>query len=72
MIDVTRSRIVAVTAPATLAMVEVFHPHPHDLLNLDLTRWMSVVAADFFPLTVRIATAGIQGCDAGSPDRGRF
>jgi hypothetical protein len=31
-----------VTAPLILAIVELFHPHPHDLLNLDLTRWMAV------------------------------
>jgi hypothetical protein len=44
MIQNTRSwpRIVAVIAPLTLAIVELFHPHPHDLLNLDLTRWMAM------------------------------
>jgi len=45
-------RILAVTAPLLLAIVELFHPHPHDLLNLDLTRWMTVhyVQLALFPL----------------------
>jgi hypothetical protein len=54
MIQSTRRwrKIVAVTAPLTLAIVELFHPHPHDLLNLDLTRWMAVHYAQLalFPI----------------------
>ena len=69
MIDVTRSRIVAVTAPAMLAILEVFHPHPHDLLNLDLTRWMAVHYAQLalFPLAALVEcslAAGAGGLGA--------
>lgn len=31
-----------VTAPLTLAVLEWFHPHPNDLLDLDVRRWMVV------------------------------
>jgi hypothetical protein len=29
---------VVIGAPLTLAVLEAFHPHPHDLLNLPLDR----------------------------------
>ena len=54
MIDGTRNwhEILAIVAPLLLAIVELFHPHPHDLLNLDLTRWMAVhyLQLPLFPL----------------------
>jgi hypothetical protein len=31
-----------VGAPLTLAILELFHPHPHDLFSLDLKAWMAV------------------------------
>lgn len=31
-----------VGAPLLLAVVELFHPHPHDLLNLDVHTWLAV------------------------------
>jgi hypothetical protein len=34
-------KVFAVAAPLAL-VVELFHPHPHDLLQLDLPRWMFV------------------------------
>jgi hypothetical protein len=43
----------ATAGPALiLAIVELFHPHPHDLLHVDLTRWMTVHYAQLvlFPL----------------------
>lgn len=45
-------RAVCIGVPLTLAVVEVFHPHPHDLLQLDLDRWMAVHYAQIalFPL----------------------
>jgi hypothetical protein len=51
----TRQRLetFATAAPAlVLAVLEVFHPHPHDLLQVDITRWMTVHYAQLvlFPL----------------------
>lgn len=39
-------------APLLLAIVEIFHPHPHDLFDLDVQRWMFVHYAQIplFPL----------------------
>lgn len=41
-----------VAAPLVLALVEVFHPHPDDLFDLDVERWMFVHYAQvpLFPL----------------------
>ncbi|MCX7512325.1 hypothetical protein [Frateuria sp. STR12] len=41
-----------VVAPLVLAIVEVFHPHPRDLFDLDVGRWMFVHYAQIplFPL----------------------
>jgi hypothetical protein len=44
---------VATAGPAlVLAVLEVFHPHPHDLLHVEITRWMTVHYAQLllFPL----------------------
>lgn len=42
-----------VTAPLVLAIVELFHPHPHDLFELDVRTWMIVHYAQvpLFPLS---------------------
>jgi hypothetical protein len=42
-----------VGAPLLLAVVEMFHPHPHELLNLDVQTWLVVHYAQIplFPLT---------------------
>jgi len=42
-----------VVAPLTLAVLELFHPQPHDLFRLDLRAWMAVHYAQIllFPLT---------------------
>ena len=44
--------ILAVAAPLALAVLEVFHPHPGDLLALDVERWLAVHYAQIllFPL----------------------
>lgn len=60
-------KIFAVAAPLALAVVELFHPHPHDLLQIDLSRWMFVHYAQIalFPLaavaesTLVAATPGL-------------
>ena len=43
---------VVVTAPLLLAIIEIFHQHPHDLFDLDVQRWMFVHYAQIplFPL----------------------
>jgi uncharacterized protein YhhL (DUF1145 family) len=43
----------AVGAPFILAVVEIFHPHPHDLLKVDLPAWLFVHYAQIllFPLS---------------------
>jgi hypothetical protein len=43
---------VVMAAPLALAIVELFHPHPHDLFDLDVQRWMFVHYAQIplFPL----------------------
>jgi hypothetical protein len=45
-------RLLMASAPLMLACVELFHPHPHDLFEVDLTRWMAVHYAQIvlFPL----------------------
>jgi hypothetical protein len=46
------STFIAIGAPLTLAVVEMFHPHPHDLLNINVQRWLAVHYAQLvlFPL----------------------
>jgi hypothetical protein len=58
-----------VGAPLALAIVELFHPQPHDLLDLDLPRWLGVHYAQLvlFPLValaVSVLVAGISGVSA--------
>ena len=45
--------VLSVGAPFILAVVELFHPHPHDLLKLDLPAWFFVHYAQIllFPLS---------------------
>jgi hypothetical protein len=48
-----------VGAPLLLAVVELFHPHPHDLLNLDVDTWLAVHYAQIplFPLSALAVAA---------------
>ena len=43
---------ISIGAPLVLAIVEIFHPHPHDLLKIDLGPWLFVHYAQIplFPL----------------------
>ncbi len=34
--------LITIAAPLALAILELFHPHPHDLFQLDLRTWMFV------------------------------
>src|SRR5215468_4542135 len=44
--------VLVVGPPALLAILEVFHPHPGDLLKLDLSTWLAVhyLQIPLFPL----------------------
>jgi hypothetical protein len=46
-------RTLIVGAPLLLAVIELFHPRPHDLLRLDVKKWLVVHFAQiaFFPLS---------------------
>jgi len=37
-----RAMVLVVGAPLALAVLEMFHPHPHDVFELDLRTWMVV------------------------------
>jgi hypothetical protein len=52
-----------VGAPLLLAVVEVFHPQPHDLLRLDVRRWLVVHYAQIalFPLSALAMVRLIRG-----------
>src|SRR5579875_871118 len=52
-------RLLIVGAPLLLAVVEVFHPQPHELLNLDVHTWLAVHYAQvaLFPLAVLVDAA---------------
>ena len=51
-----------VGAPLLLAVLECFHPHPHDLLNLDVQRWLLVHYAQIplFPLAAMAVAALVR------------
>jgi hypothetical protein len=51
-----------VGGPLLLAVLECFHPHPHDLLNLDLHRWLWVHYAQIplFPLSAMAVAALVR------------
>src|SRR5260221_9525438 len=52
-----------VGAPLLLALVECFHPHPHDLLELDVGRWLTIHYAQIplFPLSALAVAALVRG-----------
>jgi hypothetical protein len=52
-----------VGAPMTLAVVELIHPQPHDLMNLDVPTWLAVHYAQIplFPLAALAVTALVRG-----------
>ena len=55
--------ILVVGGPLVLAVVEVFHPHPHDLLNVDVQTWMAIHYAQIplFPLSALALIALVRG-----------
>jgi hypothetical protein len=52
-----------VCGPLLLAVVEVFHPHPHDLLQLDVHRWLTVhyLQILLFPLAAMAIAVLVRG-----------
>jgi len=57
------AKMFAIAAPLALAVVELFHPHPHDLLQIDLSRWMFVHYAQIalFPLAALAESTLVAG-----------
>jgi hypothetical protein len=55
--------LLVVGAPLLLAIVELFHPHPGDLLQLDLRPWMTVHYAQIvlFPLAALALATLVRG-----------
>jgi hypothetical protein len=54
--------LLVVGAPLALAVVEMFHPHPHDLLQLDLQAWLLVhyLQIPLFPLAALATTVLVR------------
>jgi hypothetical protein len=52
-----------VGSPLLLAVVELFHPYPHDLLNLDVHTWLVVHYAQIplFPLSALAIAVLVRG-----------
>ena len=52
-----------VGAPLMLAILEIFHPHPHDLFRLDLRAWMAVhyLQIVLFPLAALALMRLVRG-----------
>ena len=55
--------ILAVGAPLSLAVVECFHPHPGDLLNVDVRTWLAVhyLQIPLFPLSALAVATLVRG-----------
>jgi len=62
MVD-TLMMLASIVGPLTLAIVEIVHPHAHDLFDVDLTRWMAVHYAQIvlFPLAAWSQAMLIRG-----------
>jgi hypothetical protein len=55
--------LAVVAAPIILAIVEIFHPHPHALLQLDVQTWLKVHYAQvlLFPLSALAFIQVVRG-----------
>jgi hypothetical protein len=55
--------LASIVGPLTLAIVDILHPHAHDLFEIGLTRWMAVHYAQIilFPLAAWSQTMLIRG-----------
>jgi hypothetical protein len=65
-----RNVLYVASAPAALAIVEIFHPHAHNLLALDVPTWLTVhyVQAPLFALSA-FAVASLVRTQTGLPAR---
>jgi hypothetical protein len=54
-----------VCGPLALAVLEIFHPHPHDLMNLDVRLWLFIHYAQIplFPLSALVVARLVRGAD---------
>jgi hypothetical protein len=61
--DTLFDRLLIIGAPLLLAVVEVFHPQPHELLNLDIETWLAVHYAQIalFPLAALAVARLVRG-----------
>lgn len=55
--------VLVVGAPLALAVLELFHPQPHDLMHLDTAKWLAVhyLQIPLFPLTAVAAGLLLRG-----------
>jgi hypothetical protein len=56
--------VLVIGAPLSLAVLEIFHPHPHDLFQLDLRAWLLVhyFQIVLFPLSALAVVVLVTGC----------
>ena len=56
--------LLVIGAPLSLAVLEMFHPHPHDLFQLDLRAWLLVhyLQIVLFPLSALAVVVLVRGC----------
>jgi hypothetical protein len=56
-------RVLVVGAPLALAVLEMFHPHPHDVFDLDLQTWLVVhyLQLPLMPLAALAMTVLVRG-----------
>jgi hypothetical protein len=54
-----------VGAPLALAIVELFHPHPHELLLIDVRRWMLMQVGDRRAARLGVRTIRVSALTRG-------
>src|SRR5512144_2234573 len=61
-LSLRRSALI-VGAPLALAVLEIFHPHPDDLLDVDVKTWLTIHYAQIllFPLSAWAVAALVHG-----------
>src|SRR5262245_36825517 len=55
--------VLTVGAPLALAVLELFHPHPHDVFDLDLQTWLVIhyLQLPLMPLSALAAVVLVRG-----------
>ena len=61
--------VLVVVAPLALAVLEMFHPHPHDVFDLDLQTWLVVhyLQLPLMPLAALAMTVLVRGQSGFAP-----